>query len=84
MSDILKRGRNETIPDQWEAQILLRILMKATVIYISELPDSLIESMHMIPSHSVEEAVLKAKQILNMDKVKIVAIPDGVSVIVKN
>ncbi len=84
MADILKRGRNETIPDQWEAQILLRILMKATVIYVSELPDSLIEAMHMIPSCSIDDALIKAKQILNNESAKIIAIPDGVSVIVKN
>lgn len=84
MSDILKRGRHETLPDQWEAQILLRILLKATVIYVSELPDSLIEAMHLIPAHSIEEALNKARKILNKQDVKIVAIPDGVSVIVKN
>lgn len=40
--------------------------------------------MHMIPSCSIDDALIKAKQILNNESAKIIAIPDGVSVIVKN
>lgn len=83
MRTFLSRGRNETVPDQWQTQILLRILMHATVIYISDLDDSVIESMHMIPAKSIGEALVKAKQILHKDDIKIVAIPDGVSVMVR-
>ena len=39
--------------------------------------------MHMIPAHSVDEAVAMAKSILGKDEVSIVAIPDGVSVVVE-
>ena len=84
MRTFLSRGRNETVPDQWQTQILLRILMHATVIYISDLDDSVIESMHMIPAKSIGEALVKAKQILHKDDIKIVAIPDGVSVMVRD
>lgn len=83
MALFLKRGRNETAPDQWMAQILLRILMHAKVIYVSEAPDSIVEEMHMIPAHSIDEAICKAKQILNKDDIRIVAVPDGISVMVK-
>jgi len=83
MDVFLKRGRNETVPDQWQTQILLRILMHASVIYISEMEDELVEKMHMIPAHSMDEAIKKAKQILKKEDVKIVAIPDGVSVMLK-
>jgi len=79
----LARGRNETVPDQWQTQIMIRVLSHARVIYISELPDETIEKMHMIPAHSIESALQKAKEILKKEKVKIVAIPDGVSVIVR-
>ena len=79
----LSRKRSETVPDQWQSQILLRILTRASVIYISEMPDELVEKMHMIPSHSISDAIEKAKKILNKSSVKIAAIPDGVSVIVK-
>jgi nickel-dependent lactate racemase len=83
MKTFLDRGRNETVPDQWQTQILLRVLMHARVIYISEMPDDVVEKMHIIPAHSIDEALKKAKKILGKDDVKITAIPDGVSVIVQ-
>lgn len=79
----LSRGRNETAPDQWQSQILVRILLHATVIYISDMPDEDIRKMHMIPSHSLSDALDKAKEIIGRDDVKIAVIPDGVSVIVE-
>ena len=57
--------------------------MKAKIIYISNMPDDKVEEMHMIPAHSLEEAIRKAKTLLGREEVKITAIPDGVSVIVK-
>ena len=83
MDIFLKRGRNETVPDQWQTQIMLRILMRAKIIYISEMPDDMVEKMHMIPAHSLDEAIKKAKEILGRETVKITAIPDGVSVVVQ-
>lgn len=83
MANFLARGRNETEPDQWEAQILLRILMKARVIYVSQVEDKIVEDMHMIPAHSLEEALNKAREILGKENITINAIPDGVSVIAK-
>lgn len=79
----MKRGRNETLPDQWMTHILIRILKRAKVIYISDAPDNIIRDMHLIPAHSIEEALKLAKEIIGKDDVKIAAIPDGVSVIVK-
>ena len=83
MQTFLNRGRNETLPDQWQSQILIRILMRASVIYISEMPDEMVKSMHMIPAKSLEEALAKAKAILGKDDAKIVAIPDGIAVMVR-
>ena len=83
MEVFLKRGRNETLPDQWQSQILVRILMNSSVIYVSEMDDEIIKNMHMIPAHSIEEAILKAKEISGKNDVKISGIPDGVSVVVK-
>ena len=42
----------------------------------------MIEAMHMLPCHSVSEAIEKAEEILNNPKATITAIPDGVSVMV--
>jgi hypothetical protein len=36
----------------------------------------------MIPAHSIDEAITKAKEILKNDHPSIVAIPDGVAVMV--
>lgn len=82
MQQILNRDRNETIADQWEAQILLRILLHCHVIYISDMPDDMISSMHMIPAHSLDEALEKAKGILGNSNPTIAAIPDGIAVMV--
>ncbi len=83
MQLFLSRGRNETDTDQWESQILLRILMHASVIYVSEMPDETVRDMHMIPAHSIDEALTMAKDILGMESPKIAIIPDGISVIVR-
>ncbi len=81
-AEILSRGRGETLPDQWQTQILLRILSRARVIFVSEAPDEMIEKMHMTPAHSLEEAMAKAKSLLGTQKPSVTAIPDGVSVMV--
>ena len=80
---LMKLGRNETLPDQWMTHILIRILKRAKVVYISDAPDDIIRDMHLIPAHSIEEALKLAKEIIGKDDVKIAAIPDGVSVIVR-
>lgn len=82
MELFLSRDRKETVPDQWQTQILLRILMRATVVYVSDMPSDIIEKMHMIPAGSIEQALGIAKKILNKEDPSIVAIPDGVSVMV--
>jgi len=83
MRDLRSRGRSETLPDQWMTQILIRILTRAKVIYVSDADDAIVEKMHMIPAHSLEQAMTLAKQHLGKETVKIAAIPDGVSVIVR-
>lgn len=83
MDMFLARGRGETETDQWMGQILIRILMRAKVIYISEVSDEIVEKMHMIPAHSIDEAIKKAKEILGKEDISITVIPDGVSVVVR-
>lgn len=83
MDMFLARGRGETETDQWMGQILIRILMRAKVIYISEVSDEIVEKMHMIPAHSIDEAIKKAKEILGKEDISITAIPDGVSIVVR-
>ena len=83
MALFLSRSKEQTVPDQWQTQVLLRVLKKAAVIYVSEMDHAVIEQMHMIPAGCLDEALQKAKMILNKEDAKIVALPDGVSVIVR-
>ena len=82
MQLFLSRDRNETAPDQWQSQIMLRILSKASVIYVSNMPDDVVESMHMIPASTIEDAIAIAKKMLGKQDPTITAIPEGISVIV--
>lgn len=76
------RGREETVPDQWQTQVLLRVLTRAKVIYVSDLPEDLVQKLHMIPAHSIEEALRLAKALLGKEDITVTAIPDGIGVVV--
>jgi len=82
MALFCSRNRSQTVPDQWQTQIFLRVLMHAQVIYISDVADEMIRKLHMIPAHSIDAALKMAKQLLHKEHIRIAAIPDGVSVIV--
>ena len=83
MALFLSRRRDQTQPDQWQTQIFIRVLEKARVIFVSGMDDQTVEKLHMIPAHSLEEALEKAGKLLKKEKFSVTAIPDGVSVIVK-
>lgn len=85
MAQFRATPKEKTIPDQWQSQIFVRVLQRADVIYISEAPDEMVKNMHLIPAHSVDEAIAKADEILaakGRKNCKITVIPDGVAVIV--
>lgn len=82
MEEILKKDRNETIPDQWESQVLARILIKYKVIMVTGAPKKMVEDMHMHYADTIEDAFEKAKELLGKEDFTVTAIPDGVSVIV--
>lgn len=78
-----KVSRGDTVPDQWEFQILARILENHTVIMVTDKCDKdMIENMHMKHASNFEDALNMAFHIKGRDS-KVVVIPDGVSVIVK-
>lgn len=77
--------KEKTIPDQWQSQIFVRLLQRADVIYISDAEDEMVRNLHMIPAHSMDEAIAKADEILagkGKKDARITVIPDGVAVIV--
>ncbi|MBI4857114.1 MAG: nickel-dependent lactate racemase [Acetobacterium woodii] len=83
LAGFVNTPRDETIPDQWEAQILARILLKAKVIYISAAPDEMIQEFQMTPAKDVQEALALARNYLNNEQATVTVIPDGVAVIVE-
>ena len=83
MDLFLNRGRNETVPDQWQTQIFIRVLQKAKVIYVSQVAPKTVEELHMIPAMDLQDAMEKAKRLAGKENPTITAIPDGVAVMVK-
>lgn len=84
LNEILNVPRNKTIPDQWEIQILARILSNHTVIMVTDMCDPhMIKAMHMKHAYSFDEA-LETACIIKGENAEVVVIPNGIDVIVKN
>jgi nickel-dependent lactate racemase len=79
----MSRDKSETVPDQLQTQVMLRVLNKARIIYVSEMDEKIITQMHMIPAKTLPEAIEIAKKIVGSANATVVAIPDGISVIVQ-
>ncbi len=79
--EIMRRSPKDTEPDQWQTQIQIRALQKASIIYVSEAEDQMVRDMRMIPAKSVDEALEKADRLLGHSRGKITVLPDAVSVI---
>lgn len=81
LSEIEKVSQDMTVPDQWEAQILARILSRFTVIMVCSAQSSgIAKAMHMQYAPTLKEALDMAFRIKGRHA-KISVIPDGVSVI---
>src|SRR6056297_3936596 len=82
LKEIAEVPRNKTVPDQWEFQILSRVLINHQVIMVTGAPKKMVEDMHMHYAETIKEAFEKAKEILGKEEFSITVIPDGVAVIV--
>jgi len=79
--EILERIRSPGffVADQWEAQILARILQRAGVICVTDgVEGGIIRAMHMTPAGSLEEALEEAYGIVGRDP-EVTVIPGGPS-----
>ncbi len=75
---------DETICDQWQAQILARILIKHRVIIVTDMCDpQLVKDMFMEHAGNIEEALEIAYRLSPPDA-KVTVIPDGVSLVVES
>lgn len=73
----------QTTSDQWQAQILARVMQKATVIFVTDGANrALLEAMHMRWAPDVNAALEQAVQLVGANA-DVTAIPDGVGVIVE-
>ena len=81
--EILATPQDQTKPDQWEYQILARVLCKHRVIYVTY-PEqrSIIEDMKMEWAPDVDTALEKARAAKGADA-HLVVIPNGISVMVR-
>jgi lactate racemase len=80
---IVKIPQDKTIADQWQAQILARILSKYKVIIVTDMCSAdIIKNMHMMHASTINDALKLADEIIGSQS-QIVIIPDGVGVIVK-
>jgi len=67
----------EPLGDQWEAQVLARVLQRAEVIVVSKgVKDTVIEDMLMTPASTPEEALNLALRKTGKNA-KVVAVPEG-------
>lgn len=78
--EFMATPQDETIPDQWESQILARILIKHRVVFVSR-PEMkpIVEDMKMTYAASLPEALDLAR---GWGKKSVTVIPNGISVIV--
>ena len=80
-AEFMQTPQSETVPDQWESQILARILMRHCVIFVSR-PEMkpVIEDMKMTYAPTLETALSAARALGGRT---LTVIPNGVSVIVR-
>jgi len=79
-----KIKKEEPTKDQWEAQVLARILKVANVIVVTKnIKHSLIEDMHLMSASNFEEALTLSYQLTD-ERSKIIAIPNGPYIIPVN
>ncbi|MBR4221845.1 MAG: nickel-dependent lactate racemase [Victivallales bacterium] len=79
---ILAVPRNRTEADQWQFQILARIMEHHTVIVVTtHFSHDMIRAMHLTPASTLDEALAIARGIVGA-QARIAVIPDGVSVVV--
>ena len=75
--------RRHTMPDQWESQVLARILNQHHVIMVSDLVQpQLVTNMHIEHAKTIDEGLQRAYEIQGKDA-KVAVIPDGLAVIVR-
>ena len=75
--------RRHTVADQWESQVLARVLSRHHVIMVSDLvKPELVTGMHMEHARTFGQALRRAYVLQGQDA-KVAVIPDGLAVVVR-
>lgn len=82
LAQIQARPKADTVPDQWESQILARILSRFSVVLISEADPDMVAAMKMHPAKDMDEALAIAQSLLGR-RGSITVIPEGISTIIE-
>ena len=81
LAQIQATAKKDTVPDQWESQILARILSKFHVVLISQADPELVKAMKMHPAADLGQALAIAEALLGRAG-SVTVIPEGISTIV--
>ena len=81
LEQIQATAKKDTVPDQWESQILARILARFPVVLISEADPDMVRAMKMHPAKDMEDALAIAESLLGYPG-SITVIPEGISTII--
>ena len=68
--------RTQTVPDQWQLQVLGRVLARARVALYSSLEDDDVRAAHLTPIHDISAAVAQECERLGGDAT-VCALPEG-------
>lgn len=81
LAKIQATPKKDTVPDQWESQILARILSKFQVVLISHADPALVRAMKMHPAQDAQQALALAEGLLGHPG-SVTVIPEGISTII--
>lgn len=81
LAQIEATPKKDTVPDQWESQILARILSGFHVVLVSEADADLVRAMKMHPAKDLSQALQIAQNLLGKEG-RITVIPEGISTII--
>ena len=81
LAKIQATPKQDTVPDQWESQILARILSMFHVVLISQTDPELVRAMKMHPARDLPHALEIAEELLGRPG-SVTVIPEGISTII--
>lgn len=81
LAQIQATPKKDTVPDQWESQILTRILARFHVVLVSQADPDLVRTMKMHPASDLPQALEIAEKLLGREGT-VTVIPEGISTII--